>query len=125
MGQIQSVKTMKNGKVIVTLELSETELLWLQGNMQDMHLFSESNLMYRTKLVQRGKRESSKYFLMPKELRQNLVANKEVNCNKIETSSKTIYLFTVNKRPDLKSKFTSSRKKKEDFDNELMRMNMS
>lgn len=125
MGQIQSVKTMKNGKVIVTLELSETELLWLQGNMQDMHLFSESNLMYRTKLVQRGKRESSKYFLMPKELRQNLVANKEVNCNKIETSSKTIYLFAVNKRPDLKSKFTSSRKKKEDFDNELMRMNMS
>lgn len=111
MGHIAAVKTMKNGKVVVTLELNEKELVWLQGNMHDMHLFSEANLTYNSKLVQRGKRESSKYFLMPKELRKDLVTNSEVNCNKIETKSKTIYLFSVDKVPDLKKKFTRSSKK--------------
>lgn len=97
MGKIAGVKTLNNEKVVVSLELTQKELLWLRGNLDNMHIFSESNLEYESKLVQRGKRESSKYFLMPKDLRRNLVVNSNVRCNKIETKTKDIFIFAVDK----------------------------
>ena len=97
MGKIASLKTVNNEKVVVSLELTSKEVLWLKGNMEDMHVFSESNLDYETKLVQRGKRESSKYFLMPKELRKNLIINSSVTCNKIKTKTKEIFIFAMDK----------------------------
>lgn len=65
--------------------------------MNFAHIFSENNLDYDTKLVQRGKRESSKYFLMPKALRENLLLGSNVTCNKIETLKRDIYIFAIDR----------------------------
>lgn len=97
MGRISGIKTQQGEKVTVSLELNQKELKWLKGNLDKMHIFSESNLAYETKLVQRGKRESSKYFLMPKDLRKNLIVNSRVMCNRLETSSKQIFIFSMDK----------------------------
>lgn len=97
MGRISGIKTLNEEKVMVSLELTPKEVLWLKGNMDKMHLFSEENLGYETKLVQRGKRDSSKYFLMPKDLRKNLLPNSLVRCNKIETKTKEIFIFSMDK----------------------------
>lgn len=97
MGRVAGIKTINEQKAVVTLELTPKELIWLKGNIENMHIFSENNLEYETKLVQRGKRESSKYFLMPKDLRENLIINSKVRCNKIQTKTKDIYIFAMDK----------------------------
>ena len=40
MGKISSLKTVSEDKVVVTLELSSNETVWLKGNLDKMHLFS-------------------------------------------------------------------------------------
>ena len=97
MGKILNLKSINDEKVQVTLELSQKEVLWLKGNLEKMHLFSENNLDCETRLVQRGKRESTKYFLMPKEFRKGVVPSNSVMCTKIDTKTKHIFIFAVQK----------------------------
>lgn len=97
MGKISSVKTINDEKVTMTLELTQKEALWLKGNLDKMHVFSENNLEFETRLVQRGKRESTKYFLMPKEFRKGIIPSNSVKCNKIETTTKNLFIFAVDK----------------------------
>ena len=97
MGKISGLKAINDEKVLVNLELTTRELGWLKGNMNKMHLFSETNLEHETRLIRRGKRESTKYFLLPKELRKGVLANNNVACNKIETKTKHIFVFSVPK----------------------------
>ncbi len=97
MGKISSLKTLSEDKNIMTLEVSSEETIWLKGNMEKMHLFSENNLEYETRLVQRGKKESTKYFLMPKEFRKGVIPSNSINCNRIETETKYLFIFAVEK----------------------------
>lgn len=97
MGKILKIQNKGNEKVEVTLELSQKEVVWLQGNMDKMHLFSEENLNYTTRLVQRGKRESTKYFLLPKEFRAGIMMSNTIPCTRIETKTKYLYIFAANK----------------------------
>lgn len=97
MGKISSLKTVSDDKNIVTLELTSQETVWLKGNMDKMHLFSENNLECETRLVQRGKKESTKYFLMPKEFRKGILPSSSIQCNRMETKTKYIFIFAVNK----------------------------
>lgn len=97
MGKITNIKAMTNDKFQVTLEINQKEVQWLKGSMENMHLFSEENLEKTTRLVQRGKRESTKYFLMPKDFRKGTIPSNSVPCTKIETKTKHIFIFAVNK----------------------------
>ena len=101
MGKILQLKNKNPETVEVTLELSQKEIEKLAGNMDKMHLFSENCLSLETKVVQRGKRESTKYFLMPKEFRKDIKAAGITNCSKIETKKRNIYVFAVDKLPIL------------------------
>jgi len=40
MGKISTIKTINEEKVTVTLELTQKELLWLRGNIDNVHIFS-------------------------------------------------------------------------------------
>ena len=97
MGKISSLKAISEQKVQITLELTQSEALWLKGNMDQMHLFSEKNLENDTKLIQRGKKESTKYFLLPRELRKGVIASNNVKCSRIDTKTKHIFIFSVPK----------------------------
>lgn len=97
MGKISGIKAINDEKVIVNLELNTKELLWLQGNLNKVHIFAEKNLTFETRLIKRGKRESTKYFLLPRELRDGVTPAGAILCNKIETKSKNMFIFSVPK----------------------------
>ena len=99
MGKILKIQNKTNEKVEITLEMTQSEAESLSGNLDGMHLFSEKNLTFKTRLVQRGKRNSTKYFLMPKEFRKDIMISNTIPCSRIETKTKYIYLFLVNKIP--------------------------
>jgi len=71
------------------------ESVQLKGHMSNIHLFSENVADIKTNISQRGKNEATKYFLIPKELRKNLKFNEKTTCQKIETKTKTIFIYVL------------------------------
>lgn len=97
MSKIISVKSVQNQKALLTVEVSEKELLWLKGNIDKIHLFSENNLESISRLVQRGKREATKYFLLPREFRNGILTSNNIRCTQIEKNNKCFFIFEVKK----------------------------
>lgn len=97
MGKILGSKTTKEGNVIFEVELSYEESLQLKGHIKNIHVFSEDVAEIKSNLSQRGKNEATKYFLVPREMRDNLKFNEKVRCQKIENESKIIFVYVVDK----------------------------
>jgi hypothetical protein len=97
MGRILGTKTTKEGKVIFEVELDYEESLQLKGYIKNICVFSEDAAEIKTNLSQRGKNEATKYFLIPRELRCGLKFNEKVKCQKLETDTKIIFVYTVDK----------------------------
>ncbi len=97
MGRILGTKTTKDGKVVFEIELSYEESLQLRGHINNICVFSEDAAEIKTNLSQRGKNEATKYFLIPRELRPGLRFNEKVKCQKLETDSKIIFVYVVDK----------------------------
>ena len=98
MGTILGTKTLKDKQIVFEVEMDYEESLKLKGHIRNIHLFSEDAAEIKTNLSQRGTNEGTKYFLIPRELRDNLRFNEEVRCQKIETETRTIFIFVVDKR---------------------------
>ncbi len=96
MGKITKIQT-NNDKVTVTLEITNNEYSDLAGELEKIHIFSEENLNDFTRLVQRGKRDSTKYILVPRDYRHNIMLSDSIKCKTIETNTKKIMIFCVNK----------------------------
>ena len=97
MGKILGTKTTKEGNVIFEVEMDYKESLSLKGHIKDIHIFSEDVAEIKANLSQRGKNEATKYFLVPRELRSNLRFNEKVRCQKIETDTKIIFIYVVDR----------------------------
>ncbi len=97
MGTIISSKAIKDNKVIFEIELDYEESLELKGHIKNVHMFSEDAAEIKTNLSQRGANEATKYFLIPRELRQGLQFKEKVKCQKIDTLTRSIFVFVVNK----------------------------
>ncbi len=97
MGRVLATKTLKDNKVVFEVELDYEESLQLKGHIQNIHLFSEDVADVKSNLSQRGKNEATKYFLIPRDLRANLRFTENVKCQKIETESKIIFVYVVDK----------------------------
>ncbi len=97
MGSILSSKTAKNGKVIYEVIMDYEESLQLKGHIKNIHVFSEDVAEIKTNLSSRGKNEATKYFLIPRELRHNIKFTDKVKCQKLETESKIIFVYVVDK----------------------------
>lgn len=97
MGKILGSKTTKEGNVVFEIELSYEESLQLKGNIKNIHVFSEDVADLKANLSQRGKNEATKYFLIPRELRDNLNFNERVKCQRIEDDTKIIFVYVVDK----------------------------
>jgi len=95
MGIIKKITQKNNKKVHVTLEISPEELKRLEGNIDNVHIIAEEFLKHESRLIKRGKRESTKYFLLPKSLREDILPNDLVMCNRIEMGTYFLYLFSV------------------------------
>lgn len=97
MGTILSTRMTKDDTVIFEVEMDYNDSLRLKGHVKNVHVFSEDAAEIRTNLSQRGTNEATKYFLIPRELRENLNFSKNVKCQKIETETRKIFVFVVDK----------------------------
>lgn len=97
MCKINTVKCINSDKVYITLHSHEDELSYLKGHTNDIHIFSENNLQNETRLVQRGRKDSTKYLLLPKDFREDAIPSNEIKCGKIEMDDKKILIFEVKK----------------------------
>ena len=97
MGSILSSRVKEDGKVVFEVCISQDESLQLKGHLESIHLFSEKIADCKTNMVQRGKNESSKYFLIPKHMRSNLGYRSIAKCQRIDTSSKTIFIYIIDR----------------------------
>ncbi len=97
MGTILGTKITKDNKIIFEVEMDYEESLKLKGHIKNIHVFSEDATEIKTNLSQRGTNEATKYFLIPRKLRGDLKFNEQVKCQKIETDTRTIFVFVVDK----------------------------
>ena len=97
MGTIIGTKITKNNKIVFEVEMDYEESLKLKGHIKNVHIFSEDAAEIKTNLSQRGTNEATKYFLIPRELRGDLKFNEQVKCQKVETDTRTIFVFVVDK----------------------------
>lgn len=97
MGSILSIRTTKEGKMIFEVIMDYNEALGLQGHTKKIHMFSEHVSMLPSGVSLRGRQESTKYLLIPKELRKDLKFNARVSCQKIETDTKVIFIYMADK----------------------------
>jgi len=97
MGEILGTRKAEGDKVIFEILMNYDESLQLRGHLKNIHSFSEDTADIKTNLSQRGKNEATKYFLIPRELRNNLKFNKKVRCQKFDTDKKVIFIYVVDK----------------------------
>ena len=97
MGVILGTRTSGEGKIVFEVELDYEESLKLKGCVRNVHIFSEDALDIETHLSQRGTNEATKYFLIPRSLRDSLDFSKNVKCQEIDTDKKKIFVFAVDK----------------------------
>ena len=83
--------------VTLSIKLSHEESLQLKGNTHDLCLFSLNTLEAESNIHERGKNGSSKFFLIPRETRQETKFNKDILCQKIETKEKIIWVYAMSK----------------------------
>jgi len=60
----------------VTFEISKDEISNDFNTLDNFNIISDQNISYGSKLVKRGKNESTLYFLIPKELRKDIKVKK-------------------------------------------------
>ena len=97
MGFIRGMKSDGKGEVSFDVVMSYEESLSLKGHTKNIHVFSEDTPDITTHLSERGHNGSTKYFLIPKELRGKMRFSKGVKCQKISTKTKEIFIFVVKK----------------------------
>ena len=97
MGTILGTKITKDNKIVFEVEMDYEESLKLKGHIKNVHIFSEDAAEIKTNLSQRGTNEATKYFLIPRELRGDLKFNEQVKCQKVETDTRIIFVFVVDK----------------------------
>lgn len=97
MGTILGSKTTKDGRIVYEIEVDYEESLQLKGHIKNVRVFSEEASEVITTLSTRGKNDSTKYFLVPRDLRQNLKFSDTVKCQKLETDSKILFIYIVDK----------------------------
>lgn len=96
MGKILSSQRNENG-IVFEIEVDPEEAVDLRGHYDDIHVFTERVADFKTGISSRGKNSVTKYFLIPKSLRKNLDYKCPVNCQKIETDDKVIFIYVVDK----------------------------
>ena len=97
MGTILGTRMVNDDKVVFEVEMDYEDSLKLRGHVKNVHIFSEHAADLRTNLAQRGVNDATKYFLIPRELREGLNFDGCVKCQRIETESKKIFIFMMDK----------------------------
>jgi hypothetical protein len=82
-------------RVVVELLLNPEEFRQLQGEMDDVYLFSEKVANVPTRLSLRGRNEVTKYFLIPRQLRKKLEISGEISCQRLDCDGKSVFIYVL------------------------------
>lgn len=96
MGRIISTRKEK-GKVVSEVMFDYDEYLQLKGHLENVYLFTDRIAEFKANISQRGKNESTKYFLIPRQLRNGLKFKNQTSCQKIELNDKVIFIYIIDK----------------------------
>ncbi|MFW6230729.1 MAG: hypothetical protein ACOC32_01765 [Nanoarchaeota archaeon] len=99
MGKIlASRRKMDNeSKIILEVEVDSDEARMLQGNYDDIHVISEKVADFESNIATRGRNSATKYFLIPRRLRDSMNYSNLVNCQRIDTKEKTLFVYVIDK----------------------------
>jgi hypothetical protein len=103
MGIIVSSKVKGENNIILELLMDYQEALQLQGQLDNVHIFSDNVSHKKTFISTRGRKGSTKYFLIPRELRYDIDFEQPINCQKIELPNKIIFVYSTLKTSDLEN----------------------
>ncbi len=95
MGRIISTKTTDENKILLEIEIDYKDSLNLKGHINNVYVFSEDAAQIKTNMSQRGTNEATKYFLIPRCLRQNIDFESIAKCQRIDVANKSIFVFVV------------------------------
>ncbi|PJB15573.1 MAG: hypothetical protein CO118_02990, partial [Flavobacteriales bacterium CG_4_9_14_3_um_filter_32_8] len=73
------------------------EAVALKGHMKDIYMFAEDLAETASQVSTRGTNDATRYFLIPRSLRDNLDIESTVKCQRIDTATKTIFVYAVDK----------------------------
>jgi len=97
MGTILSQINRGNEKVDFKVRVDYVDALLLSGRTTNVHLFSEDVALSKSNILARGKHGETKYFLVPKNMNQDLKSFNEIRCQRMETESSIVLFFVINK----------------------------
>ena len=97
MAEIVSSKVNGNNQITYSVNLEQQESLRLQGHLNNIHLIAEPTIQCPTNISCRGKNSSTKYFIIPKKLRQELSFKENTTCQRIDTKDKVIFVYLLDK----------------------------
>ena len=83
--------------VVLSMKLNIQEAKNLNGNLDKMYIIPEENASIQSSVHERGKNGCTKYFLIPKALREDVKLKKEVSCLKVETEEKIVWAYIMDK----------------------------
>ncbi|MBW2989503.1 hypothetical protein KY358_04255 [Candidatus Woesearchaeota archaeon] len=91
-----NIRPEKN-KVEVKLSMNYSEYMLLQGHATNIRIFSENTPCEKTRVRTTGKRGETKYLLVPRDIRNQIRFNSNVDCQYRIIGDKVILFFVIDK----------------------------
>jgi len=105
MGKIIGIHDMPEGKKKVSILVSMDEIIQLQGNLKEVHVFSTDACITKSSVIRSGINKSTKYFKIPKSFTlrnskkkfKQLLLKKDLQifCQRLETAEKNIFVYII------------------------------
>jgi len=84
--------------MLVEVELDYDEFTSLGGHFKKVHLFSEDVMNMRSTLSSKGIHSSTRYFLIPRTLRDGISFNgkEDIVCHRLTLKDRAMFIYLVN-----------------------------
>ena len=96
MASIISSKVNKD-HVVISFKVSFEEAKELNGHLANIHLIAEDNEGETATITEKGRKGCTKYFLIPKKLREDIQLKKEASCVRIDCKEKMLWVYIMDK----------------------------
>ncbi len=102
MGEIIHSKTIPNKTAKYKISLDQKEIYNLKGHLKNIHLFSSKLCSHNSQINTRGNKGVTKYFKIPLNIRSRKKPTGKLSYQKIDTPTKTYYVYILKKEPEIK-----------------------
>ncbi len=100
MGEIIRSKILLNNQLLFRILLDIEEVMALKNAFRNVYVFSPVLCTNEARIIQRGRKNSSKYFEIPFNLRfRKKKIHDRICYQKLENFSEVFYIYVINKSP--------------------------